>query len=369
MRKKNLNKKNKISVRFNFFKKLDLFSEKIYFYFVIPFLILILLVYLEEKFKHTDLNFLLKIIIGIIFTIWVVMVLVSILRKTTKIGIIWPLVVSFVFFVYAYFIIYNGNSSYGNVFYHIGIFFMEVYILYSIFYNVFCLKNKLSIVILLCVLFVVIGYMAIFSSSYNVGNNTIFNSLITVFSAIIGGGLTLGGVAWTITHEKELRKYDEKLKIKPVIFVKNSSYSVYLSDRFSDQDKVNKKTKRVNGTKNLGTLKKAVKQKKNYIFSPAYIVNSDYSYVAIRGFRINDDYHIYDIGQVINKNEEIILIDEYCFSYNKKISYVSLILQDVQNNFYEMEVNYSISQFQGKKYIEIISSIDTKESNLNLKNY
>ena len=361
--------KNISNKKFSFLSKLHLSSSTIYLYFIFPSMIMLLLVYMEEKLKYSEFDFTMKIIVAIAFTIWIALLLVNVLKKYTKFKIFWPLVVSIVFFIYSFALSYGDKSSYSNVFYCLAILFMEVHILYLIFYNVFYLKNKLSSVIFLCVMFVIIGYITIIFSSYGKDNNTIFNSLINIFSAIVGGGLTLGGVAWTIIHEKESRKYEEKLKIKPVIFIKDSSVTSYLSDQLSNHADVVKKSKRVTGIKNLGTLKKAKKTNGSYLVSHIYIVNSDYSYVAIRGFRINDDYHIYDIGQLINKNEEIILLDEYDFTYNKKINYVSLILQDIQNNFYEMEVNYTIHHENGKNHIEIISGIEIKESNLNLKNF
>ncbi len=226
MKKKNtIKEEEKPKQKFNFFEKLNQSSDKIYLYFIIPSLVLMFLTFLEENFKYTGFNFALKITIAILFTVWVAFVLFTSFKKIIKVEIVWPLVVSFVFFIYAYFLYYNDNSSYGNIVYCIGIFFLEVYILYTTFYSVFCLKNKLNVVILLCIAFVVIGYVTIVFASYGTDNNTIFNSLITIFSAIVGGGLTLGGVAWTIKSAKQEEEKKEIKKAKPIF-----DYSLILEE-------------------------------------------------------------------------------------------------------------------------------------------
>jgi hypothetical protein len=93
---------------------------------------------------------------------------------------------------------------------------MEVFLIYFIVCDIYGKKNRVNRVIISSVLFVVLGYVTIFYSSYGLEDDTIFNSLIGVFSAIVGGGLTLGGVAWTIKHEKEENRKEEIQRVKPV---------------------------------------------------------------------------------------------------------------------------------------------------------
>jgi len=344
---------------------------KILFEYILPIVCLFFIILINAAKLYSDVLF---GILGSLFAIWLIGVIYFIIKWATNklhlntiIQVIWPLVSSLFFLICCGVVAFEGNVLISNVCYVTSIILLELYLVYLIFCCAY--KKNISVILMLSLLFIIIGYYTIYELTFSIEDKTLFNSLISLFSSIIGGGLTLGGVAWTIMHEKESRKYDEKLKIKPVIFVKKSSVNDYLSDRIFNNKNIIKKMKIVNGINNYGTLKEAKDKKGNYIFSPIYIVNSDYSYIAIRGFRINDDYHIYDIGQVINKNEEVILRDEYHFKYNKKINYVSLLIQDIQNNYYEMEVNYNISPFKEENYIEIISCIEIKESNLDLKDF
>lgn len=47
-------------------------------------------------------------------------------------------------------------------------------------------------------------------------NHDLFNSIITVFAGVLGGALTLAGVAWTIRSQREKDHKEEVLKCKPL---------------------------------------------------------------------------------------------------------------------------------------------------------
>ena len=116
----------------------------------------------------------------------------------------------------------------------------------------------------------------------------------------------------------------------------------------------------------IGTLKEAKEQNGAYILHQILIHNADYSHVSVRGFRINEDYHIYDIGQVLPKNTIIDLRSYFKFEYTKEIKYVALILEDMLNNLYEMELNFEIHKHSTEQVIQINSGIETKKSTLPL---
>ena len=50
---------------------------------------------------------------------------------------------------------------------------------------------------------------------------------------------------------------------------------------------------------------------------------------GLRGFRINDEYHLYDHGQVLPKNKTYYLQNDFRFEYSNEIKYVSILLQDM----------------------------------------
>ena len=53
----------------------------------------------------------------------------------------------------------------------------------------------------------------------------LFNAIMGVFAGLLGGVLTLTGVAWTIKRQDEIRKEDEKRKIKPYIVIVKETFN------------------------------------------------------------------------------------------------------------------------------------------------
>ena len=57
------------------------------------------------------------------------------------------------------------------------------------------------------------------STEGQVVDNTLFSSIVGVYAALIGGGLTLAGVAWTIKNNSAERNEDLRIKVCPYISV------------------------------------------------------------------------------------------------------------------------------------------------------
>lgn len=55
------------------------------------------------------------------------------------------------------------------------------------------------------------------------GNN--FSVFVTTYSAVVGGALTLLGVAWTIRHDRIISKEEDIEKIKPFLVIDTSMES------------------------------------------------------------------------------------------------------------------------------------------------
>lgn len=89
--------------------------------------------------------------------------------------------------------------------------------------------HKLSIIILatLLLLFIVPPFINwVVSTDLGLGIGFITpenkNTWIGFYGAIIGGGITLGGVAWTIHNQNKLRKEDLAIQYKPILFLSNN---------------------------------------------------------------------------------------------------------------------------------------------------
>lgn len=104
--------------------------------------------------------------------------------------------------------------------YVIGIVFLEIHILICIFSQ---LQNNrsnkvISIVVLGCS-FVAVGGIVIYEMTYHLPEKDLFIALTTIFAGIIGGLLTLGGVAWTIVSQDEKQQKTEIAKAKPYFVI------------------------------------------------------------------------------------------------------------------------------------------------------
>ena len=193
---------------------------------------------------------------------------------------------------------------------------------------------------------------------YIIPNEALQNIIIPIVSAVYGGLLTLVGVAWTIRKSDNDRKQEEEQKAKPIVFICDTRTLV---------DELKNPIQRfLLSKKCTGTLKEAKDKNDAYIIHQILIHNSDYSYVSVRGFRINNDYHIYDIGQVLPKNTIIDLRSYFKFEYAEEIKYVALILEDMLDNLYEMELNFEIHKNKTEQVIQINSGIETKKTILPL---
>ena len=201
-------------------KKVDIFNscvQIIYKYLLIPFSIIILLAWICEWNKDSLIGNIINYILAVVFVFWIVIIMYNFSKKVLRISLVWPFVISLTIFILSFVISLGGQNNISNILFYSGIFFIELFFIYVIINRAFLEKNKISEAMILALLFIVIGYLSIFSSSYGIEDKTMFNSLIAVFSAIVGGGVTLCGVAWTIRTQKEEYKSEELKRIKPYI--------------------------------------------------------------------------------------------------------------------------------------------------------
>ena len=191
---------------------------------------------------------------------------------------------------------------------------------------------------------------------YIIPNKELQEIIIPIIAAVYGGLLTLVGVAWTIRKSDNDRKIEEEQKAKPIVFICNPKTTSINKDGLIKAILLSELEK--------GTLKKANEKIEAYILPQITINNSDYSYVAIRGFKVNNEYHIYDFGRVLQKEKTICLVNDFRFEFAGEIETVALLLQDMLENLYELELNFSIYKEGKDKVITINSGIETKKTSL-----
>ena len=191
---------------------------------------------------------------------------------------------------------------------------------------------------------------------YIIPNKCLQDVLIPIISAVYGGLLTLVGVAWTIRKSDNDRRLEEEKKAKPLVFICNPQMTSINKEELMKGILLSKR--------NIGSLKNAEANKVAFTLPQIVISNSDYSHVVIRGFRINDEYHLYDHGQVLPKNKIFYLKNDFRFDYSNEIEYVAILLQDMLENLYELELNFSINKEDKNKTIIINSGIETRRTTL-----
>ena len=137
---------------------------------------------------------------------------------------------------------------------------------------------------------------------YIIPNKELQQIVIPIVAAVYGGLLTVVSVALTIKNTEKTRQEDEVKRMKPVVFI---------YDYMNLNDKEDYIRRVMFSKQNFGTLKKTDKKGKPYSISCFMLSNSDYSHCVIRGFRVNDDFHLYDIGQVMRKDSLISFESSY----------------------------------------------------------
>lgn len=192
---------------------------------------------------------------------------------------------------------------------------------------------------------------------YIIPNLDLKNIIIPIVSAVYGGLLTLVGVAWTIRKSDNDRKQEQEQKAKPVVFI---------CDPRTMADQREKPILRNLLSKNhRGSLQESPKNNCACKLPEIIINNSDYSHASVIGFRINNDCHLYDIGQVLPKNSTLKLDSDFRFIYKDEINYVAILIQDMLDNIYEFEVRVDIEE-EIDKTIKILSGIEMKKTTLPL---
>ena len=168
-----------------------------------------------------------------------------------------------------------------------------------------------------------------------------YETFVTIYSCVIGGLLTLGGVAWTINKNKEDTEKLRKDTIKPFFY--GTPYY-----------------KGPNGDKKTINEKKFGDSKQGIFFNIGMILNSDKIEFMLNKIIIGDkEYNCFD-DCYIGKSElfELYICDDNYENVKEKPTNIILVINDVDGN----ELFYEIKLIQQKySYLpEKIKLIDIK---------
>ena len=189
---------------------------------------------------------------------------------------------------------------------------------------------------------------------YIIPNDELKTIVIPIVAAIFGGLITLEGVLLTIRKSESAKKEEEIKKAQPFILV--------LDQRSTELNKYNiKAIKDLYSDEQIGTLQEA-NNESCYWIHRILLSNTDCAHAMLIGFRINKDYHLFDLSYSLPKNTFIYFRSGYRFKYDDEIKYVALLVKDMLDNLYELEVKYTINNGE----IILIDGLNTKKSDLSL---
>lgn len=196
--------------------KLGNFIENFNCYFGMPIALFMILSVISLEIKNTLASIIIDWIIVGLFVGYLVFIVTLVFKKLIKekfmIGL---LITSSVFIILSYILSFINSVSSSNLLFIIGVIFLEIYLLCMIISNCFYKTKNIGRIVLFSATFIVFGFLTIYFSSYNLSDKSLFNSLVAIFSALIGGAVTLVGVAWTINNNKEEKKKEDVEKAMP----------------------------------------------------------------------------------------------------------------------------------------------------------
>lgn len=160
------------------------------------------------------------------------------------------------------------------------------------------------------------------------GNNSLQTTILTMVAAIIGGLLTLSGVAWTIRKTEKDRKEEEIKKSKPVFVI----------NKLFDEPKISEKER---------CCFDKIDNYQNYQIGVfAEIENSDASVFTVNKVYHDNQWWAMEGDTTILPNKKVII----SFRFNKDVNNLFLQVQDALGNsyYYELKVLLMFS-ITGKK--------------------
>lgn len=196
--------------------KTGMFINIINKYFSIPMIVIVFLTTCSVSLKGTSAGNIINLVLATVIIVYLSFIITALCKKIIKdkFMIIW-LILSLILFIFSVMLSYVKESDASNILFVLGVGILEIYFIGVIVKNCFYKSNNVGTTIIYSIVFIILGFLLIYLTTYNFEDQTLFNSLITVFAALIGGAITLAGVAWTINNTRVDRIEDEKKKAKP----------------------------------------------------------------------------------------------------------------------------------------------------------
>lgn len=154
-------------------------------------------------------------------------------------------------------------------------------------------------------------------------DNTLFSAVMGIYAALIGGVLTFTGVAWTIRHNEQQRKADEKMRVRP--YLVNSSYSSTIPiyrlpfKNFSNENE------------------------EPLVIKKIYVYITDAADCIFLGLMTKEKFFPMD-GEIYTKRNSRHSTVELCLPKNTCLDKTYLIVKDLLDNLYKFECKLEVGE-------------------------
>ncbi len=174
------------------------------------------------------------------------------------------------------------------------------------------------------------------------------NIFVTAYSAVVGGSLTLAGVAWTIRKTNNDRQEDEKKKFKPLLIFFNGSNE---SDYEIKLEEVDKKT--------FVVKKTSESRKYPYILESFKLYNINFNDCFIVGLIFNGTEHYWRKSNLYVEKNKIVLfsLQDSVLCLEQPINTIGVLVKDLLGNFYVLDLSFNTeNDNKGKSFVYINGS-------------
>ena len=247
-----------------------------------------------------------------------------------------------------------------------------IYLVCKMFLSNKMLNEKSDGLPISIILFIALGIITCILLRYVITDCKMQEIMTTIFASTLGGAITLAGVAWTIKNSNETRiedqhrseierkedlqriekerkedwqrienqrREDERKKFRPIVHVFagdriDEGYDTILASWLKDTDNLSK-----TATENLKIASK--------IRNP-YFRNTEFSNIYIWGIKINGHLTHFSSIRYIRKDRYFCIDFSNVYLYTKEpIETISLVIEDLLENLYELPLEFSFSQTFG----------------------
>ncbi len=214
------------------------------------------------------------------------------------------------------------------------------------------IMNVVGIIATTIILTIVASYKLLWQAPVNGQpvDNTLFSAVVGLYAAILGGGLTLAGVAWTIKHSEWQRKEEECKKLQPL-------FNFVCRNLFQEVDKT--KLTYIHGSKLISSGNNDLEESQLESYIETFSMeNTSKTEFFICGIYINNVLYKTKTKELIKK-EHTIIFDFEQVSFNlETINEIKLYVEDLMGTQYTMQLEFSMSDnsatITGNKSLQLV---------------